>query len=277
MRRWSVSHVYEWLQKGGTAQILKEAFRDAQINGEALLLLDEPQLRTLVPDSLPHRQRLVLCNMLTRAINYWRLQGWPGESGVGAEEANRLPPSSAFEETARGGGGGGAEADEDAADVSLWGVQRVCEWLHEKGIDDAAIKNFAENEVNGVALLLLEDDELVQLGVGVLGPKLILTRATATWKEKKKERGGGGGAGGGSGGGGGGESVEVVRNWTSKQLCEWMEGKGIRKDIVDICKEAQVGGDWLLFHSHKEELQELGITALGPVAILSKARLTWNL
>jgi hypothetical protein len=59
-------------------------------------------------------------------------------------------------------------------DIESWTVEDVQSWLKSEKASPAAIEQFRAQEINGEALLTLEEADLVSLGLETMGPRRIL-------------------------------------------------------------------------------------------------------
>ena len=60
-----------------------------------------------------------------------------------------------------------------AADVRSWPPELVQRWLHELGLSQYSEK-FLENDINGEALVLLDEPAMIELGISSVGHRMTL-------------------------------------------------------------------------------------------------------
>lgn len=67
-----------------------------------------------------------------------------------------------------------------------WKVQDVCDWLTTMDMEEYVV-TFKKNKIDGTALLLLDDNDLRQLGIGAFGARKKLVAAIQTLNKKFRE------------------------------------------------------------------------------------------
>lgn len=97
------------------------------------------------------------------------------ERAKAEKAALKRPPSSP-----PSGGGGSGSRDAKGAQ---WKVQDVCDWLESMEMREYA-PTFKKNKVDGAALLMLNDNDLRELGVGAFGARKKLVQAIDTLNKK---------------------------------------------------------------------------------------------
>lgn len=82
-----------------------------------------------------------------------------------------------------GGAGGKSSEVADKGYGKEWKVQDVCDWLSQMDMNEY-VATFKKNKVDGTALLLLDDNDLRELGVGAFGARKKLVKAIQTLNKK---------------------------------------------------------------------------------------------
>ena len=114
------------------------------------------------------------------------------------------------------------------------------------------VKEFEDKEINGLALLLLDEEKLAELGVVSLGSKTTLLSSIAKWKEEipKDEK-----------------EEKHCSECDPEELCLWLASKCVSEKTIEIVRSEGVGGDFL---ADPDMLSSLGLP-LGPLLIIQHA------
>mmetsp|Transcript_28920 Transcript_28920/g.77800 ORF Transcript_28920/g.77800 Transcript_28920/m.77800 type:complete len:357 (+) Transcript_28920:49-1119(+) len=137
-------------------------------------------------------------------------------------------------------------APEGMINVTGFSVAEVGEWLTDEGFGDAA-KLFAANQVDGPALLDLNEDELkVELGVNKLGPRRRFARKLCSVMPGCRNP----------------RRADKAAAWSASDVADWLEEKGMGKYKKNFAKH-EVDGLTLPDISEEDLKTELGIQEIG--------------
>jgi hypothetical protein len=146
---WTKGQVLNWIQTAGFERNVVESFRDAGINGLALIRLDHEDLFKAGVKSILVRKRILL------AVDNLK------------EEEQRTRKSLKLKD---------------------WAVRDVCEYLKANTIPEWIVKSFEANQVDGSAFMCLESADLVSMGVSMIGARSKVEQVIAKARAEDAEK-----------------------------------------------------------------------------------------
>ncbi|CAJ0901253.1 6259_t:CDS:10 [Entrophospora sp. SA101] len=117
---------------------------------------------------------------LTNQYNYHSIDGMIDDIQSKSDETSL---NNLIEKVSETGGGIKGEKDEQFH-PTMWNVEKVCSWLHEKGFDSVMQKNFRDNDITGDILLDLNTDMLKELNIASFGKRVHIMNAITALKSE---------------------------------------------------------------------------------------------
>jgi hypothetical protein len=264
---WTVDEVYSYLRSKKLSGESLLCIRDNDIDGQTLLSLQEKDILDMGLTSVGMRKRLVkisadLCEMISRRKK--REQGAAVRAVAVAGKLKRmgatapLVPSWIFADDDSYALQPPSGPDDDKC-IMDWTVEQVSQWLEKVAeFHDKEVHALKAGKVDGAALLSLDSDALIALGIESHTIRKRLLESIFQLQELEKQ-----------------QARVSVKKWSKARVQKWLKANGVPADACGLFLANDIDGEQLV-RLDANMIGALGVSSLGLrgklVALISELR-----